>query len=282
MAGVDGNPPKRGALDDTLRPLIDRSLVRLRKETGTSLTFAGRVQDTALELGYFDGRVVGPLRGALLDAGHGLGGQVLVRRQAMALKDYLRTPAITHVYDTIIRAEQLRSLAAAPVIVGRTQVAVLYSAVRSPVQEFGRMVDAVLTEARLLEQSLVVADVLRLLRSPESDRAVTARRDRCDNVQQKIDEMAGKVPDKDVRFMVRAVVEELSDGDQESVPVRLTPRENDVLMLLSTGASNRVIAERLGIGVHTVKGHVKSILTKLDATSRFEAVVVGRQLDLLP
>jgi len=52
----------------------------------------------------------------------------------------------------------------------------------------------------------------------------------------------------------------------------LTPRERDVLTLMAEGASNKIIAQRLGISVHTAKFHVGSILDKLDATVRTDAV----------
>ncbi|MFB9266863.1 response regulator transcription factor [Bradyrhizobium erythrophlei] len=58
-----------------------------------------------------------------------------------------------------------------------------------------------------------------------------------------------------------------SPGDFE-----LTPRELDVLALLAEGASNKMIARRLGISVHTAKFHVGSLLDKLDATGRTDAV----------
>lgn len=52
----------------------------------------------------------------------------------------------------------------------------------------------------------------------------------------------------------------------------LTPRELEVLALLAEGASNKVIARRLGISVHTAKFHVGSLIDKLDATGRTDAV----------
>jgi DNA-binding CsgD family transcriptional regulator len=58
-----------------------------------------------------------------------------------------------------------------------------------------------------------------------------------------------------------------ADGD-----VPLTPRELEVLALLAEGASNKVIARRLGISVHTAKFHVASLLDKLDAVGRTDAV----------
>jgi DNA-binding NarL/FixJ family response regulator len=52
----------------------------------------------------------------------------------------------------------------------------------------------------------------------------------------------------------------------------LTPRERQILEMMADGTSNRIIASRLGISRHTVKFHVASILAKLDAESRTEAV----------
>jgi len=54
--------------------------------------------------------------------------------------------------------------------------------------------------------------------------------------------------------------------------IELTPRERDVLALMAEGASNKTIARQLGISVHTAKFHVGSVLDKLDATGRTDAV----------
>jgi DNA-binding CsgD family transcriptional regulator len=59
---------------------------------------------------------------------------------------------------------------------------------------------------------------------------------------------------------------------RDAAEVELTPRELDVLALLAEGASNKTIARQLGISVHTVKFHVGSLLDKLDATGRTDAV----------
>jgi DNA-binding NarL/FixJ family response regulator len=61
----------------------------------------------------------------------------------------------------------------------------------------------------------------------------------------------------------------------------LTPRERDVLALLSDGYGNRVIAERLGLSEHTVKFHLASIYGKLGASTRTEAVRRGLELGII-
>jgi two-component system NarL family response regulator len=61
----------------------------------------------------------------------------------------------------------------------------------------------------------------------------------------------------------------------------LTKRELDVVQLLAQGRSNKDIARRLNITEGTAKTHVKSILTKLDAISRTEAVAVAHKRGLV-
>ena len=61
----------------------------------------------------------------------------------------------------------------------------------------------------------------------------------------------------------------------------LTPREIEVLNLMAEGASNKAIAQRLEISVHTVKFHVGSLLDKLDAAGRTDAVAQAARLGVI-
>lgn len=61
----------------------------------------------------------------------------------------------------------------------------------------------------------------------------------------------------------------------------LTSREREILELIAEGASNRVVAARLAISRHTVKFHVASILAKLGARSRTEAVTLAVRAGVL-
>jgi DNA-binding NarL/FixJ family response regulator len=61
----------------------------------------------------------------------------------------------------------------------------------------------------------------------------------------------------------------------------LTPREREVLAAMADGASNKVIARRLDISFHTAKFHVASILAKLDADTRTEALARAARLGLV-
>ncbi len=78
----------------------------------------------------------------------------------------------------------------------------------------------------------------------------------------------------DIDAMLRAP-SAVSRGGSEAPVEALTPREIEVLRLLAAGLGNKEIASRLAISEHTVKFHVASIMGKLGAASRTEAVTHG-------
>ena len=64
-------------------------------------------------------------------------------------------------------------------------------------------------------------------------------------------------------------------------PLHLSPREQEVLQLVSEGYSNTMIANRLHLSDNTVKGYVEALLTRLNARNRAEAVAAASRLKLL-
>jgi DNA-binding NarL/FixJ family response regulator len=80
------------------------------------------------------------------------------------------------------------------------------------------------------------------------------------------------------------LVEELAAHLRPRAPTLgadLTDRELEVLRLLGRGRSTDEIVEELMISVHTVRNHIRNILTKLQARSRLEAVTVATRIGLL-
>jgi DNA-binding NarL/FixJ family response regulator len=71
----------------------------------------------------------------------------------------------------------------------------------------------------------------------------------------------------------------LSETDSDHP--RLSKREMAVLMAMADGLSNKEIARRLGVSFHTVKFHVASILEKIEADTRTEAVIKAAQVGLV-
>ena len=81
--------------------------------------------------------------------------------------------------------------------------------------------------------------------------------------------------DVDSAPMLRPREADLAPELAEPFAEHLTPREIEVLQLLSEGLGNKEIASRLNISEHTAKFHVASIMGKLGAASRTEAVTLG-------
>lgn len=77
------------------------------------------------------------------------------------------------------------------------------------------------------------------------------------------------------RFVQAAFPSRKANASRDELPESLTAREKEVLELLVEGLPNKIIAERLGISDHTAKFHVASILGKLGAGSRTEAVTLA-------
>ena len=81
-----------------------------------------------------------------------------------------------------------------------------------------------------------------------------------------------------INYLCDPVAQQLSQVAQRDM---LTIREEEVLRLLAKGRGNKSIARELDIAVGTAKAHVKSILSKLDASSRAEAASSATQRGLV-
>jgi DNA-binding NarL/FixJ family response regulator len=84
------------------------------------------------------------------------------------------------------------------------------------------------------------------------------------------------LPANGVAGTVRGAVDALSQASA------LRPREIEVLRMMAEGLGNKEIAWRLKISEHTVKFHISSIFTKLDVSSRTEAVTMGVRSGMIP
>lgn len=70
-----------------------------------------------------------------------------------------------------------------------------------------------------------------------------------------------------------SLMEEIDNIDHENLKKDLTPREIEILKLISKGYSNKEIAQKLFLSEKTVKNHVYNIFKKLDVKDRTQAAI---------
>ena len=102
-------------------------------------------------------------------------------------------------------------------------------------------------------------------------------------------ELAQAVDDPAIRSRLHAVCDRLAGpadvaaDPRDGLPApRLAPRELDVLAEVALGRTNAEVGERLGVFPETVKAYLRSAMRKLQAHTRYEAVVAARRCGLLP
>jgi LuxR family transcriptional regulator, regulator of acetate metabolism len=198
--------------------------------------------------------------------------ELLRRRRATIVIDARVNPRVSRQLATLMG---WRSYAAAPLLVGSQVIGVLH-ADRGPDSQLDVLDRDVLWEfATELTQAYEAASLVRTLRT---------EREQMRRFVEWINARSGELTDGPIRLatvqrppppptMPRPSLSGTASRDDRAVFEGLvTRRELDVLRLLADGQSNKAIAEALVISDGTVKFHVNSILRKLHAANRAEAV----------
>ncbi|MGW4031348.1 response regulator transcription factor [Streptomyces sp. NPDC004838] len=264
------------------------ALLRLRRATGLPVVFGGLLHDTQrLRIGQVSGAQTKALHGLGINTGNGLGGKSIALSRPCAVTDYPEARHISHEYDGPVSAEGLRSVVAVPVVVRRQVRGVLYGALRHAVPLGDRMFDAAVAAARDVEQALVVRDeareLLALVREPVAGHGAW---EEVREVHGELRSLAPLVADPALRETLLDVCDRLAAAGgvtaPDAGPVKLAPRELDVLACVASGSTNAAAAKRLGLRPETVKGYLRGAMRKLGAHTRLEAVVAARRAGLLP
>ena len=133
----------------------------------------------------------------------------------------------------------------------------------------------------LLVANLTRADLRRNLQS--GIRAILLRDSAPHEINAALDSAAAglAVMSPELLDVLLPAAADSADSDELPSGEPLTARESEVLSLLAEGVGNKEIASRLHISEHTVKFHVSSILAKLGAATRTEAVTRGYKEGLI-
>ena len=94
--------------------------------------------------------------------------------------------------------------------------------------------------------------------------------------------LASRVEDETLRRDLEALCTQMVSPVRVKQTTKLSARELDVLSCVALGHTNVEAAEEMGIGAETVKSYLRSVMRKLGAHTRYEAVNAARRIGALP
>ena len=272
--------------------LLQKSLRALASRIDLPVTFGGLATRDGAPLTSFVGTLGQSIHGLVIEPTQGLGGRALAERKPVTATHYRQATSITHRYDREVTAEGIVSLLAVPIVVDGAVRAVIYGGQRTPTQ-FG---DAVLQGALRVASALaweysVHDEVERRLAALESEGGLPGLRiadpiERQDRraLFAELREIGREIDDPKLARRLERASHALNPRraitSSGSPPV--SPRELDVLAQVALGKQNARIARQLGLTESTVKSYLSSAMRKLEAESRYEAVVAARRAGLIP
>ena len=268
---------------------VRSALTALKNATSIPVTmYATLLPDNRLQITQWVGLRTPALQNIIMEAGTGVGGRVVSTRRPVGVSDYTRANIISHENDRVMQDEGLHSLLAVPVIVRREIRGVLYVGVHSPVRLGDKVIEEVTMTARCLEQDIAVNSALRQFEAsvpatPRSNRSMTgAEWEQVRSTHSKLRMLANRVNDEHVRKELEVLCEQMVSPVRVKQSTRLSARELDVLSCVALGHTNVEAAEEMGIGAETVKSYLRSVMRKLGAHTRYEAVNAARRIGALP
>ncbi|GEB15905.1 helix-turn-helix transcriptional regulator [Pimelobacter simplex] len=281
-----------------------RTLAAFRATGDSDMAFGGPVVDSggALDITALHSAQTRALQGLRVRSGYGLGGKALLMGRPVSVTNYYDARGITHQYDGPVRAEQLETVTALPIVVDRVPRMVVYVGHRAQVVLGDVWYDAFLPHVRRLEREIAVDDEVRRrlgqLRhlgrpaapAPQPDVQLT-RADLRD-ISDELADLASLVEDDALRARLEEVRSRVEQGrapapaqiarrKADGVPTGLAAREIDVLTQVALGQSNREVAVSLGLVESTVKSYLKNAMRKLHASNRVHAVRLAREAGVI-
>lgn len=270
---------------------IFSALNSLKNATGIPATMYGACfPDGKLRITKWVGLRTPALHGLEVPPGAGVGGRVMTTRRPVGVSDYTRAKSISHEFDRQIRDEGMHSIVAVPVIVNREMKGVLYAGVHSRARMGDKVLEEVTMTARCLEQELAVNEAMRRSdsgRSPAGGakqvRSMSgAEWEQVRATHSKLRMLANRVNDESLRRDLEVLCDQMVSPVRVKQTTKLSARELDVLACVALGHTNVEAAAEMGIGAETVKSYLRSVMRKLGAHTRYEAVNAARRIGALP
>ncbi len=268
---------------------IRAALTSLKTATGIPVTmYATLLADNRLQITQWVGLRTPALQNLIIDPGAGVGGRVVNTRRPVGVSDYTRANVISHENDRPIQDEGLHSIVAVPVIVNREIRGVLYVGVHSPVRLGDKVIEEVTMTARTLEQDLAVNSAMRRVEggkigAVKSGRVMNgAEWEQVRSTHSKLRMLANRVEEEALRRELEQLCDQMVSPVRVKQSTKLSARELDVLSCVALGHTNVEAAEEMGIGAETVKSYLRSVMRKLGAHTRYEAVNAARRIGALP
>lgn len=291
---------KNDAGEFTLEALLAQAVKDVASASPSSIVFGGYERGGITTVSAVEGNRTGNLHGLRVAAERGLGGRALVEARPRFTADYATSAHITHDYDGPILSEGITALVAVPVIVDGRVRAVLYSGSRhAPAASFLQTTTSIAGQlsnelrvhdeverrvaVRLHAQTPVPGPLVEGLRRHQADLRGLRAEVTDPVLRQRLQDLERSLAGLGVPAEKRPIgpIGPAGGSADNGVRVPLSPRELDVLSLVALGSSNRSVGAQLGLTESTVKSYLKSIMSKLDATNRHEAVVLARRFGLL-
>jgi DNA-binding CsgD family transcriptional regulator len=280
-----------------------RTLAAFRATGHSDMAFGGPVIDsgTTLAITGLHSAQTRSLQGLRVRSGYGLGGKALLIGRPVSVTNYHDARGITHQYDGPVRAEQLETVTALPIVVDRMPRMVVYVGHRAQVVLGDVWYDTFLPLVRRLEREIAVDDEVRrrvgALRgigrpaTPSPQPEVQLTRADLRDISDELADLASLVQDEGLRARLEEVRSRVDHGrspaepaarrTSAAVPTGLAAREIDVLAQVALGQSNREVATSLGLVESTVKSYLKNAMRKLHATNRVHAVRLAREAGVI-
>ena len=274
--------------------VIISALNSLKNATGIPVTmYAAGAADGRLRISKWVGLRTPALHNLEIAPGAGVGGRVMTTRRPVGVSDYTRAKSISHDFDRHIRDEGLHSVVAVPVIVKREVRGVLYAGVHSRARMGDKVLEEVTMTARCLEQDFAVNEAMRETEagggaatgasSTKQVRSMSgAEWEQVRATHSKLRMLANRVEDEELRRDLEVLCDQMVSPVRVKQTTKLSARELDVLACVALGHTNVEAATEMGIGAETVKSYLRSVMRKLGAHTRYEAVNAARRIGALP